>query len=51
MDGIIQMNLKKADKVNKEIKRLLKEEIDAVEKSLIFKKADKLISSLLMKKL
>jgi len=50
MDRFIQMNLKKDDKVNGEIKRLLKKEIKSVDESLIFKKADKIISSLISKK-
>ena len=44
------MNYKKDDKINKEIKKLLKEEIDSIDESLMFKKADKAISLILTKK-
>lgn len=38
------------DKINKELKKLLKDAMDSIEESLVFKKVDKAISSWLVKK-
>lgn len=44
MGGVVQMNYKKDDQVNAEIKKLLKEELRALEEVSISKVIDKVIS-------